>query len=289
MAGGVSPVVRGRRLAALLRSLRDESHKTAEEAALHLECSTAKISRIENGLVGVRIQDARELLDFYGVHGERREEVLGLVRQARGRGWWYPFTDVMTEGYDQVIGLEDEAAAVRVLETRLIPGLLQTEHYATALIGSRQDVSPDVTERRIQLRMTRQQVLAREEPTVLRVVIDEAALCRQIGSVVVMREQHGHLIAMAETPNVSLRVLPLAGRTHQAAGFSYTIYEFADLADPRVVFEEVFEGFMLRDSAEVTGRYMSGFEHAESCAMTEDESLKFLKHLAARPGEPDRC
>ena len=289
MAGGVSPVVRGRRLAALLRSLRDDSHKTAEEAAMYLECSAAKISRIENGLVGVRIQDARDLLDFYGVKGEQRELVLGLVRQARGRGWWYPFSDIMVEGYDQVVGLEDEASAVRLLETRLIPGLLQTERYATALIGTRHDVPPDVTKRRIQLRMTRQQILSRADPTALRVVIDEAALRRQIAPQDVMREQYEHLVAMAAAPTNSLRVLPLRGQEHQAAGFSYTIFEFADPADPRVVFEEVFEGFMVRDSAEVTGRYLAGFDHAESCALAEGESVEFLERLVARPAEHECC
>ena len=279
MAGGVSPVVRGRRLAALLRRLRSASGRTVEEVAVHLECSAAKVSRMENGLVGVRIQDARDLLDLYGVMGEERESVLELVRQARGRGWWFPFADVMTEGYDQVIGLEDEAAVIRVLETRLIPGLLQTERYATDLIGFRQDVPPDVTERRIQLRLIRQQILSRANPVNLRVVLDEAALRRQISSPDVMEEQYDHLLSAASAPNVSLRVLPMSGDAHQAAGFSYTIYEFSDPADPKVVFEELFEGLMLRDSAEITGRYVTGFSHAKKFALSEDESLNFLQDL----------
>jgi transcriptional regulator with XRE-family HTH domain len=283
MAGGVSPVVRGRRLAAVLRGLRTESGRTIEEVAARLECSAAKISRIENGLVGVRIQDARELLDLYQVHGERREELLELVRQARGRGWWLPYADVVSEGYDRVLGFEDEATVIQLLETRLIPGLLQTERYATALFAAPHDVSADVQERRIRLRMERQKILEREQPPLLDVLLDEAALRRRIGTAEVMAEQCGHLTGLARRPNVSLRVLPLDGETHQAAGFAFTVFGFADPGDPKVVYEELYKGTVWQESAELVGRYTAAFDQARGCALGEAQSLAFLADLAKRP------
>ena len=282
MAGGVSPVVRGRRLAAILRRLRAESGRTVEEVAVHLECSAAKVSRIENGLVGVRIQDARELLDLYGVTGTRREEILELVRQARGRGWWFPYADVMTEGFDQVLGYEDEAVSVWRLEARLVPGILQTEQYAAALLSARRDTPIDVVERRLELRMLRRQILTRPDPADLRVVLDEAVLLRRVGSAAVMYGQYRQLIAATEAANVALRILPLAGETHPAIGFSFTVYGFSDPADPRIVFEEAFDRTVLHERVEETARYITGFEQAWSCAWSEADSLAYLARLVGK-------
>jgi transcriptional regulator with XRE-family HTH domain len=282
VTGPVSPVVRGRRLAATLRRLRADSGRTVEDVALHLECSAAKVSRMENGLVGIRIQDARDLMDLYEVTGAKREQILALVRQARGRGWWVPFADVMPEGFDRMIGLEDEAAGVWMLQADLVPGLLQTERYARALMSSPADVPLDVVERRVQLRMERQRLLERQDPPALRILLDEAVLLRQVGGAEVMAEQYRRLVADARRPAVSLRVLPFSSATHQATGLSYIIFDFADPADPKVVYEELFSGSVLRESVELVGRYIAGFEHARGCALSEEKSLEELEHLAGQ-------
>jgi transcriptional regulator with XRE-family HTH domain len=282
MSGAVSPVVRGRRLAAVLHRLRAESGRTVEEVAVHLECSAAKISRIENGLVGVRIQDARELLDLYGVDGARREEILDLVRQARGRGWWFPYGDVVTDGFERVLGYEDEAVSIWRLEARLVPGVLQTEDYAAALLNSRRDEPVDVVERRLELRMLRQRILTRPDPAELRLVLDEAVLLRRVGTAAVMDGQLRRLIAATEAANIALRILPLDGETHPAIGFSFTVYGFSDPADPKVVFEEAFDRDVLHDRVEQTARYIAGFEEAWGRAWSEADSLAHLARLLAR-------
>lgn len=283
MAGGVSPVVRGRRLAAALRDLRNESGKTINDVAIHLECSTAKVSRIENGLVGVRIQDARDLLDLYGVHGPRREEILALVRQARGRDWWHPYADVIPDGFDRFLGFEDEAAVISMLASALVPGLLQTETYARAVTAARRDERPDVQEQRLALRLGRQNVLTRPDAPELLIVIDEAVLLRRVGTLEVMREQHRHLIDLSGAPNIRIQILPLAtAGLHQAVGRDFVIFGFADLADPKVVYEELVEGSAIQESAAAVGRYSLAFDHARSCALTEAESLAYLVDLADR-------
>ena len=189
MVEAISPVVRSRRLAAALRGLRVASDRTIEEVAMHLECSAAKVSRIENGLVTVRIQDARDLLDLYGIRGADRESLLDLVRQAKGRGWWHPYIDLMADGFDRVIGFEAEAAVIRMLEARLVPGLLQTRDYATALMSSRRDVPTATVERLVRLRMERQTVLRRDDPPRFHLILDEAALRRRVGTSALMRQQ----------------------------------------------------------------------------------------------------
>lgn len=283
MGAGVSPVVRGRRLAAELRRLRMSSGRTIEDVAEHLECSAAKVSRIENGLVGVRIQDARALLQLYGVDGQRLDELLELARQARGRGWWLPYVDVVADGYGQVVGLEDEASSIDRLETRLIPGLLQTKLYAEALFSAPRDIPPDVVERRVRLRMERQKILYRVRPPQLNAILDEAVLRRQVGSPAVMAHQCTHLLALARRPAISLRVLPLDSETHQAVGFSFTVFGFKDPGDPKVVYEEAFHGVMLHDSVELVGRYIAALDQARGCALGEAASLEFLAGLAEQP------
>lgn len=283
MGAGVSPVVRARRLAAELRRLRAQSGRTIEEVAERLECSAAKVSRIENGLVGVRIQDARALLELYGVDGARLGELLELARQARGRGWWLPYADVVAEGYGQVIGLEDEASSIARLETRVVPGLLQTGGYAEALFSAPRDVPPDVVDRRVRLRMERQKILDRADPPRLDAILDEAVLRRRVGGRAVMAGQCARLAELARRPAVSLRVLPLESETHQAVGFSFTVFGFDDPGDPKVVYEEGFDGVILHQSAELVGRYTAAFEQARGCALGEAESLEFLIGLAEGP------
>ena len=151
--------MRRRRLAAELHRLRAATHRTLEEVADHLECSPAKISRIENGQVTVRIQDARDLLDLYEVDEEQREVLLQMVRQARGKGWWSDYADVLDESGQTLLSLEDEASSVLVHETSFVTPLLQTRRYAWELLASRTDAELGLVERLVDLRMARQQTL----------------------------------------------------------------------------------------------------------------------------------
>lgn len=283
MAGGVSPVVRGRRLAAALRELRVAAGKTIEDVAVQLECSAAKVSRIENGHVGVRIQDAREMLEFYRVAEAEREALLELVRQARGRGWWYPYADVMPEGFVRFVGLEDEATAIWVLDAAGVPGLLQTERYAKELLNTLRDVPAEVVRRRVELRMARQQVLSRPEPPQLHVVIGETALRRRVGDDELMREQVRHLIEAAEAPNITLQVLLFDAPTNPGLALTFVIFGFLDPIDPKAVYEELIAGSVYHESAAITSQYGAAFDHAGAAALNPKDSLAFLRTFADEP------
>jgi len=276
--------MRRRRLAAELHRLRVVSHLTLEEVADHLECSPAKVSRIENGQVAVRIQDARELLDLYDVDEQQREPLLQMVRQARGKGWWSDYADLLDEGGQTLLSLEDEASAIYVYETNLIAALLQTRRYAWELISSRTDSRLDLVQRTVDLRMARQQILNRPNAPQLNVVVDEASLRRAVSSRDVMREQYELLADMAARPNISLRVLLFGAGAHQAMGFPFQIFEFVD-DDPHLVSVELLSRREILESAEEVGRYRAAFNQVYERALPPEESRNFLVNLVKEYGK----
>lgn len=271
--------MRRRRLAAELHRLRVTSHRTLEEVADHLECSQAKVSRIENGQVAVRIQDARELLDLYEVHEEQREALLQMVRQARGKGWWSEYGDVLDESAQTLLSLEDEASSVLVYESSFVTALLQTRGYAWELLASRTDAGLALVERMVDLRMARQRTLSRGNAPLLTVILDEAALRRTVGSRDAMRQQYELLIEAAEHSGVSLLVLPFGAGAHQALGFPFQIFEFA-VGDPPLVYVELLTRGEVLESAEEVGRYRAAFNQAREHALSAGESANFLRELA---------
>ena len=147
-----------------------------------LEVSPAKISRIETGRVGVRPRDVSDLLDQYKVHWKHRDDLLTLTREARQQGWWHSYSDVLSEGTDIWIGLETEAEAIRSFEVQLVPGLLQSEEYARAVLRAHyRSEQPEQIDQRVKLRMARQQLVIEQNNTPIWAVLDEAVLRRQMG------------------------------------------------------------------------------------------------------------
>jgi transcriptional regulator with XRE-family HTH domain len=279
MAGGRSPLMRRRRLAAEFHRLRGQSHRTLEEVAAHLECSPAKVSRIENGQVALRIQDARDLLDLYDVDEDRRADLLQMVRQARSKGWWAGFADLLDESAQTLLSLEDEATSILIYETNLVAALLQTRRYAWELLATRPDVQLDQVQRQVELRMARQQVLDRPDAPFLGVVLDEASLRRPVGSRDVMREQCEYLITFSERPRVSVRVLPFSAGPHQAMGFPIQIFKFAG-DEPQLVYVELLGSGQVLEIAEEVGRYRAAFDQVHEQALPPGKSRDFLEGLA---------
>lgn len=271
--------MRRRRLAAELHRLRTASHHlTLEEVADHLECSPAKISRIENGQVAVRIQDARELLDLYGVEGEQRMSLLEMVRQARGKGWWSEYGDVVDENKQTLLSLEDEASSILVFETNFVTDLLQTRRYAREMISARADVRLNRAERMVDLQLARHRVLDRPNAPRLTVVLDEASLRRMVSTRDVMQEQYERLIEVAVKPGVSLRVLPFGTGAHQAMGFPFYLFKFTE-GDPELAYVELLSGGQVLESAEEVGRYRAAFNQVRERALSPADSQNFIGEL----------
>lgn len=220
-----SPALQRRRLAAELRRLRGD--RPGREVALALGWSTSKVSRYEQGSSTLPLDEVEKMLDFYGVTDPRRGQLLFLAREANERGWWEEFADALPEEYQAFIGLEAEAISAATWSVDIVPGLLQTEDYARQMHLRYQAVvptPPGIIETRVRVRMIRQEVLTRDSPLELSVVLDESVLLRAIGDPQLMYAQLQHLTQMAGLPIIELRVLPL--NKERIAANSFTILGF---------------------------------------------------------------
>jgi transcriptional regulator with XRE-family HTH domain len=272
-----SPTVRRRRLALELRRLREAAKLTCEEVADHLECSASKISRVETGRVSVSPRDVRDMLQLYGVPAAQRESLVQLARDSRQKGWWHAYSDTMQPQMATYIGLESAASEIRIYEVSLIPGLLQTEDYARAVIRAGMVNSPaEDIERRVSLLMARQPAVVREDPPKVWAVLDEAALRRRVGGAGLMRLQLEHLLAQAALPNVAVQVIPFGGGAHPAMGRPFIILVFPERVDTDVVYlEDLTSALYLEDVAEVD-RYNVFFNHLRATALSFDDSAALI-------------
>jgi transcriptional regulator with XRE-family HTH domain len=279
-----SPTARGRRLRHELRRLREEAGLTHSEVARRLEWSPSKVSRIETGQSRVQTGDVRDLLEVYGITDEMTcEALVQLAREARRRGWWTRYSDVLGSG--TYVGLEAEAAALHTYESMFIPGLLQTEDYARAVIRAGQArPDPETLERRVMARMARQEILTRPDPPEIWAVLDDPVVSRPVGGADVMREQLQHLIDMSTRPNtpLTLQVLPLSVGAHPGMNGPFVLLQFTSPTDPPMVYlETATDGLYLEETPDIE-RYTLRFNHLVARALGPDESRNMISDLAER-------
>ena len=279
------PSVRARQLAAELRRLRDAARLTGEEVAGQLGWSPSKVSRIETGQTSPGAADLRRMLDIYEVTGTQRDRLERLAQSSDQRGWWDAYTDTLAPEYTALIALEAESESVRWYAPMMVPGLLQTERYAREVIRSGLLIAPPgEVERRVQVKMTRQRVLTRDDPLQMAVVIDEASILRTIGGPQVMREQLGHMTAMAARPNITVQVLPLDAGAHPALNGEFTILTFPDLVAPDVVYLENMASDLYVESEAEVYRYGLAFDRLRELALSPEESAELITERADSMG-----
>jgi len=279
-----SPTARGRRLRHELRRLREEAGLTHAKVASRLEWSASKVSRIETGQSRVQTGDVRDLLDVYGITDETTcEALVQLAREARRRGWWTRYTDVLGSG--TYVGLEAEAATLHTFEAQFIPGLLQTEDYASAIIRAGQvRPDPETLERRLAARLARQEILSRSDPPEIWAVLDEPVVSRPVGGPDIMRAQLQHLIELSTLPNtpLTLQVLPLSAGAHPGMNGPFVILTFHSPTDPPMVYlETATDGLYIEEPSDIE-RYNLMFSHLVARALGPDESRTMITGLAER-------
>ncbi len=274
----ISPTIRRRRLAAILRQLRHDSGLTLDDAAAELEWSRSRLAYLETGKkIRPDIGDIQRLLVLYKVPEEHREPLLQLARQARQRGWWAKFSDVW--GKSAYIGFESEASEIRTFQTTVIPGLLQTPEYAAATARAALARPADAVQRVVAARMARQEILRQENPPTVWVVIDENALRRIPDGVA--EGQLRHLIQVAEDPDstITIQVLPWSARLHAGISGSFVLLDFPDPVDSPVLFLETRrDGLFLEDPEEVAD-YRHVFGHLQVAASSQTDTVAFMKRL----------
>jgi transcriptional regulator with XRE-family HTH domain len=280
-----SPTVRRRRLAAELRRLRERAGFTGDEVADRLGWSASKISRIELHRTGIKQADLQRILDLYGVDGSHRADLLALGREARKKDWLETVSASLPIDYAAFLEAEAAAQSVLTWEPQVVPGLLQTEEYMRAVMGTVNamfQLPPADLERRVEIRLLRQQVLRRQPPPLLSVVIDESVLHRRLGDAAVMRRQLESMAASAELPNVELRILPLAGnRLLGTSAFTYmTFPEFRDVPLRDMVTVEHLTGTYYAESDDEANKYRVTFSALQSWSLTPCESRELLIDVA---------
>jgi transcriptional regulator with XRE-family HTH domain len=268
-------------LGAQLRRLREAAEISAEKAGYEIRASRSKISRMETGRVGFKLRDIEDLLTLYGLlDEEQRAKVIALASRSREPEWWTRYNDILPDWFETYLGLESAATAIRSFETQFVPGLFQTEDYARAVtrLGHQTAQEPEV-ERRVGLRLKRQDLLARRQPPRIWAVMDEAVLRRPIGGTAVMRAQLFRLAEAARLPGVRLQVVPFARGGHAAASGSFTILRFEERDLPDVVYIEQLTSAVYLDQRPDIEHYLEVVDQLSGEALTPAATALFIEQV----------
>jgi transcriptional regulator with XRE-family HTH domain len=272
-----SPTVRGRRLMRELKRLREQSGISPDEAARRLDFSKSKLYRIENGRSRIDADDLEDMLDLYDVRSPERDALIALGRESRRRGWWTRYKDVFTGSY---VALESEAASIRV-NSHLIPGFLQTAAYARAVIAANGPwLGASDTERRAVARSARRDsLLGRTDSPDIRIVLDESVLRREVGGPRAFRDQLRELVAAAELPFITLRVLPFAAGAAPGMEGEFVILTFPDPEDSPVAYVEGMFGDVYLESKEEVGRFEAAWDVLAGKALSPADSVALIREI----------
>src|SRR5579862_141425 len=264
-----------------LHRLREAAGVTPERAGHAIRASRSKISRMENGRVSYKERDVTDLLTLYGVTDDKaRAAMVTLVRQANSSGWWSQYDDVTAEWFTDYLGLETAASMIRTFELQFVNGLFQTEDYARAvtMLGHTTAAAEEI-DRRVSLRLKRQDLLTGPEPPQIWSVLDEGALRRPVGGRGVMRAQLQRLIELTELRHVTVQVVPFARGGHAAAGGSFTMLRFSDPDVADVVYIEQLTSALYLDKREHVDHYLEIINQLSTEALTPVQSTRFLAEI----------
>ena len=269
-------------LGSQLRRLREAAGITPEQAGYEIRGSRSKISRLENGRVRLKNRDLTDLLTLYGVFDEGlRSKFVELARQSNAPDWWTKYSDILPDWFETYLGLEAAAATIRSFEVQFVHGLFQTEDYARAVTRLGRKTAPaEEVERRVALRLKRQDLLSRPNPPRIWSVMDEAVLRRPVGGPAVMRAQFQHLIEVAELPHVTLQVVPFANGGHAGESGSFTVLRFEERDLPDVVYIEQLTGAIYLDQRSDVEHYLEVVDELSSEAPTPAETARFIQLVA---------
>jgi transcriptional regulator with XRE-family HTH domain len=272
-----SPTVRGRRLIREIVRLRHGAGLSMETAAQRLGWSTSKLYRLENGRSRITTDDLEDMLGLYGVSSPHRDALIQLGRDARKRGWWTAYADIFTGSY---IAMEAEAASIR-LNAHLVPGILQTPHYAREVItATRPSITADDAERRVAARIARQEAVFSEPgPPGIHVILDEAVLHRQVGGREITHAQLTALRQAASKPNVTIQVLPFTAGANAGMDGKFALLAFPHPDDPPVAYVEGLMGDIYVEAADEVERFRLAWTNLLTQALSPADSTAMISTL----------
>lgn len=280
-AEALGPTVPRMLLGIQLHRFREAAGISPEQAGYEIRASRSKISRMENGRVRFKERDVTDLLTLYGITDTKTHaSMVALVRQANAPGWWSKYGDVMADWFEGYLGLEMAASVIRTFELQFVHGLFQTEDYARAVTLLGHTAAPaDEIDRRVTMRIKRQDLLTGPDPSQVWAVIDEGALRRPVGGPAVMRAQLKRLTEVAELRHVTVQVVPFSRGGHAAAGGSFTVLRFGEPDVPDVVYIEQLTSALYLDKREDVEHYLEVMNQLSTEALTPVQSANFITEL----------
>jgi transcriptional regulator with XRE-family HTH domain len=286
-AGGPDPTIHRRRLRTELRNAREAAGMTQRDVAVAMEWSQSKLIRIESGAVSISTNDLRALLAHYGVDFSRMDALLAVGRAARAATRWSHYKNVATPELLALLGYESWAAIIRNFEPLFVPGLLQTEEYARAVITNVGTRDPATIASLVDLRVERQELLFRQPAPSLHFIMDEAVIRRMTGGRDIMRRQLSQLLQLAEHEHITIRVVPFEHGMYRFHEIAYQVFEFPDPQDEYVLYIEAPQRQIIRESSleqvdiDPPVQYLQAFWELEQIVTPED-SLKLIQDALAR-------
>jgi transcriptional regulator with XRE-family HTH domain len=280
MANGVNPALQSRRLRGVLKQARADAALTQEQAADRLDWSLSKIVRIESGSVGVSITDLRALLREYKISDTRSvSQIVEMGRAAKARPWYKDYAGVASKRYLAFVEFEQAAVASWHYQCLFVPGILQTRDYATAILSRlAKDMDETKAEGLLEFRMRRQELLDAQEPPNYSFVVDQSVLYRRVGAPDVIPAQIDRLIELAARPNISIQIYPFSAGITNGMQAPFVIHQIQD--EPDVLYMESPRGdTLVADDMEEVNRYRDTFKELRGLALSESDSMSFLKGL----------
>jgi transcriptional regulator with XRE-family HTH domain len=272
----VGQVVLGKRL----QELREAAGLGRDEAARVLRVASATVRRMETAEVALKIPYVQVLLSTYGVPEEEAAAFVTLTEEANEPGWWQRFHDVLPDWFSMYVSLEGAARVIRSYEPHFVPGLLQTEEYARAVMeaGTIGQTGPETIERHVSLRMARQRLLDREDPPHLWVIMDETVLRRPVSvRGEVMRDQLDKLLEYAERDRVTIQVAEFADGPHPGTYAPFSLFRFAEPELPDMVYTEYLTGALYLDSRKEVSAHLEVLDHMTARAASAQRTRKILR------------
>lgn len=278
----IGPTVRRRRLGSELRRLREARSINLEVVADRLGLAASTLSRIENGKAPTKTAYLTALLELYEVtDAEQRQVLIDMAREGHRKGWWAGYEDVLPTGFGIYVGLEADASGLRIYETQVVNGLLQTPEYAKAILREvNKKNSPDQLQRATELRIKRQHTVEKPDPPDLWLILDEAVIRRPIGGPEVMAGQLKHLVEASHWPNLTLQVLPFSAGAHSALTGPFTILEFPERTDDDVVYLDSWGGPIYLEKERDVRMCAEAFDRLRAAALSTNDSVALANQVA---------
>jgi len=278
-----SPLMYRRRLRNELRAARQDQGVTQEQVAKAMEWSLSKMNRIEKAKTGISANDLKALLRLYDITDKSRtEELLALARASRQTPWWRGYADVAPSTFLELIDYETAASSISQFEPMFVPGILQTEGYALAVLGAAYGEGSPVERvpALVDLRTRRRELLSSKGAPLFSFTLDEAVIRRLVDSPAVMSHQLMHLVTLADLPNVTIRVVPFAAGLYPGMKGPFTVIEFDDEPDEDVAFLEGPRGEFISDDPQEAKGYLETFNRISQLALGKPESVRLLRKAA---------